>query len=555
MKGNAKILKLARKSILKLVPYSSARSEFSEISGDQIYLDANENTLGSAVELPYVKGELNRYPDPLHTEMRKKLAEIKKIKPEQIFIGNGSDEAIDLLLRVFCEPSKDSILITPPTYGMYQVIADVQSVNIKKAPLDSEYQLDLPLIKKNLKADSKILFICNPNNPTGNAYNLKQIEELIKAAKGIVVVDEAYIDFSEQKSAISLLPKYQNLVILQTMSKAWGMAGARIGFAYANTTIINLLNKIKFPYNLSAMTQSAGLEALHNAAFLERSIKEIVEERERLAEALTFSEHVRRVYPSDANFLLVKFDNAAKAYQKFISNGVVTRDRSSTPGCENCIRISIGDREENNTLLKALGIKVEDSDTTDSRQAVYHRKTKETDIKVTLSAVKKNVSVQSGLGFLDHMLTLFAVHSGLGLKLVCKGDLHVDAHHSVEDCAIALGTALRQMLLDCKGIERYGFYLPMDEASSQVAVDISGRNHLEWNVVFSGNQIGQISASLFKHFFKSFSDAAKITLHIQAKGEDDHHVIEAVFKAVARALKVAISKNSDAGIPSSKGIL
>jgi histidinol-phosphate aminotransferase len=546
------IIKLARQAIIDLVPYSSARSEFKGKA--DILLDANENAYGSAIDLPYVTKALNRYPDPQQFELKTKVARLKGIKSEQVFIGNGSDEAIDLLIRVFCEPKKDSILITPPTYGMYKVIADIQGVKVEEAPLDKEYRLVLESIQKKLHK-SKILFICSPNNPTGNAFDLKEIEILLKASNAIVVVDEAYVDFSGKGSAISLLKKYKNLVVLQTLSKAWGLAGARIGFAFSHPELLQLLSKIKFPYNLSVLAQSAGLEALDNIDFLTNSVSHLVEERERVAEYLMFSDKVERVFPSDANFLLVKFKDSKQVFEKLIINGIITRDRSAARFSEGCIRITIGTREENDLLLGVLGIKLDGVLDLDSREATLRRKTKETDIKVSLSSKDKTIKVDTGIGFLDHMLILFATHSGLGIKLVCRGDLQVDEHHSVEDCAISVGLALRKFLGDCKGISRYGFYLPMDEAWSQIALDISGRSFLVWNVKLNQVRVGDISSSLFEHFFRSFCEASKITLHIKAEGQDDHHIIEAVFKGVARALRMAVSHDASAEIPSSKGSL
>lgn len=355
-KGDYKNIKLieglARRAILDLVPYSSARSEY--VGKSEILLDANENTFGSAVDLPSVCSHLNRYPDPLQIDLRNKLAKLYKVNSNQIFVGNGSDEAIDLLLRVFCEPGKDAILITPPTYGMYEVIANVQGVLIQRANLSSDFTVDYSGIKKTINSKSKIVFICSPNNPTGNKVEFSEIVKIAKLTAGILVVDEAYIDFAEQDSAISLLQRFPNIVVLRTLSKAWGMAGIRTGFAIAHPRIISLLQKIKFPYNVSSLSQATALRALDQKKFLSTVVAKIKTERARLSEQLSKNPDVVKVFPSDASFILVKFKNSNLAFNKLNASGIIVRDRNNTKGCENCLRISIGTREENNSIIACL---------------------------------------------------------------------------------------------------------------------------------------------------------------------------------------------------------
>jgi histidinol-phosphate aminotransferase len=334
---------LVRKNILTMKPYSSARDEFKGEA--EIFLDANE----SPYQTPY-----NRYPDPLQWDVKKKLAEIKGVKPEQIFLGNGSDEAIDLLIRAFCEPNQDSILITEPTYGMYSVCADVNAVNLQRVLLTPDFDLDLEAIPNTFDATTKIIFLCSPNNPTGNLLDRDKIIQVLKRFYGLVVIDEAYIDFAKSKSFTQELEKYPNLVILQTFSKAWGLAGLRLGMCFASEAIINVLNKIKYPYNVNVRTQALALDALENAHVKEAWVKEIVKERSKLMKAVSKLEITQHVYPSDGNFFLVRVNDASDTYQYLLDQGIIVRDRSRVTLCYNCIRITVGTPEENERLLTAL---------------------------------------------------------------------------------------------------------------------------------------------------------------------------------------------------------
>ncbi len=340
-----KLENLVRENIKRLMPYSSARTEFSGAA--RIFLDANENSFGSPLPRNY-----NRYPDPLQTEIKKIITKKQNIKPAEIFIGNGSDEAIDLLVRIFCEPRKDNILICPPTYGMYRVSAEINDVAIKCANLTKDFQLDFSAIKKVTDNNTKLLFVCSPNNPTGNSLN--GISKLVKEFNGIVVVDEAYIHFSSGNSLVSGINNFPNLVVLQTFSKAWGLAGLRVGLAFANEEIIKLFNKVKPPYNISQIAQEAILEALENETDVEKVIAEIVTEREKLAKNLQKLSFVERIYPSDANFLLVKTTGANAIYQFLLDEKIVIRNRNNVELCEGCLRITIGTPEENESLIEAL---------------------------------------------------------------------------------------------------------------------------------------------------------------------------------------------------------
>jgi histidinol-phosphate aminotransferase len=351
--------KLVRENIKSLKPYSSARHEFKGEAA--VFLDANENSYGSSVLLPSPKGEgpgmrLNRYPDPLQWQLKFEIAKIKGVPAENIFIGNGSDEVIDLAYRIFCEPGKDNVVICPPTYGMYEVSADINDVAIKKINLTKEFNLDTEGILNATDENTKLVFICSPNNPTGNNMNRIDVEMLLNNFPGIVLIDEAYINFSRQKTFIQELTEYPNLIVMQTMSKAWGLAALRLGLCYASLDIIDLFNKVKPPYNINKASQQLALEALQQTGQVNDWIKEVVSERSSLEKVLAKFSFVEKIYKSDANFLLVKVKDANALYDYLSSNGIVVRNRSKEALCENCLRITIGTPDENRTLIKALDL-------------------------------------------------------------------------------------------------------------------------------------------------------------------------------------------------------
>ncbi|MEO5650672.1 MAG: histidinol-phosphate transaminase [Ginsengibacter sp.] len=339
--------KLVRENIKKLTPYSSARNEFKGEAS--VFLDANENPFGSPLPENF-----NRYPDPLQWQVKFALAKIKGVPAENMFIGNGSDEVIDLANRIFCHPAKDNVIICPPTYGMYEVCANINEVEIKKVPLLNDFQLDVEGILTATDQNTKLLFICSPNNPTGNNMNRGDIEILLNNFTGLIIIDEAYINFSRQKTFIQELTEYPNLIVMQTLSKAWGLAGLRLGLAFASLEIIDLFNKVKPPYNINASSQQLTLEALGNTAQVNEWIKEIVDQRKRMVEELSFFPFVEKIYESDANFLLMKVEDAHSLYKYLMNKKIVVRNRSKETLCENCIRITIGTLEENKTLLEAL---------------------------------------------------------------------------------------------------------------------------------------------------------------------------------------------------------
>lgn len=337
------INKLLRENIRLLKPYSSARDEFS---GEAIaFLDANENPFNS----PW-----NRYPDPRQVKLKTRVGEIKNIPVSRIFLGNGSDEPIDLLFRAFCEPGKDNVVSIHPTYGMYRVAADTNNVTVNLVSLSSEFELDADAVLNAATADTKIIFLCSPNNPSGNALDNNAMLRIIENFSGIVVADEAYIDFCPEKSLLPLLGQYPNLVILQTFSKAWGMAGLRLGMAFAAESIIDVLSRIKYPYNLSILTQQKGLELLSDEKQMLDWVAVILKEREKMIANLKKYPFVAKIYPTDANFVLVKTHDPRGIYQYLVDEKIIVRDRSSISLCEGCLRISIGSPEENATLIEAL---------------------------------------------------------------------------------------------------------------------------------------------------------------------------------------------------------
>ncbi|MCX8492183.1 MAG: histidinol-phosphate transaminase [Cyclobacteriaceae bacterium] len=340
---NFELNKLVRSNVAKLKPYSSARDDFRGEAS--VFLDANENPFPT---------EYNRYPDPHQKKLKKKIGEIKGVDPNQIFLGNGSDEPIDLLIRAFCEPGRDNVLIPQPTYGMYTVSAEVNAVSIKTIPLTSDFDIDVELTKNTWDDRTKLLFLCSPNNPSGNLLDLDKIQVLLKEFPGIVIVDEAYIDFTNYDGFVPLLNSFPNLVILQTLSKAWGLASLRLGMCFASKEIIAVLNKIKPPYNINGITQQIVLTRLEEIELKNKWVAEIIDAREFIENELIKIPAVQIVYPSQANFLLIKITNAKSVYQSLIAKGIVLRDRSNVLLCGDCLRITIGTTEENKILISEL---------------------------------------------------------------------------------------------------------------------------------------------------------------------------------------------------------
>ncbi|MDE5945057.1 MAG: histidinol-phosphate transaminase [Rikenella sp.] len=551
------IRSLFRANVREMAPYSTARDEYAGDLG--IYLDANEN--------PFENG-FNRYPDPHNRRIRTKVSEMRGVSSDRIFVGgNGSDEAIDLLFRVFCEPREDEALAISPSYGMYRVAAATNDVRLTEVALAEEFRLDADRFLAAATPRTKLAFLCSPNNPSANLLDPAEVERVIRGFDGVVVLDEAYIDFADHEGFLSRLDEFPNLVVLQTLSKAWGMAGIRIGFAFAGPEIVAAMERIKYPYSVNVITERLVLGELEKEAERREQIAVLVDERKKLIVALERLPMVRRVFPSDANFLLVRVDEPRRVYDRLIERGIIVRDRSRIPGCEGCLRLTVGTPEENAALIEAMAQL--DEPTPDGatftpvrsggRRATVSRRSRETDISITLSLDPVSGSesqIATGLGFFDHMLEQIVHHGGFALQLSARGDLAVDEHHTIEDTALVLGEAFRLALGDKRGIGRYGFALPMDESRALVLLDFGGRIATRWKVEFRRERIGDVPTEMFEHFFDSFAQAARCNLHIAARGRNEHHKIEAVFKAFARALRMAVERKPlDFNLPSSKGLL
>ena len=537
------IYSLARPNIRNLAPYSTARDECQVKIGS--FLDANEN--------PFANG-YNRYPDPRQAELKSLISRIKGIPVMNMFVGNGSDEAIDLCFRIFCEPAVDNAVSIAPTYGMYRVAADINNVQMREVPLGEGFSLPVEALLEACDANTKLMFVCSPNNPTGNAFPVSEILELAEAFDGMLVVDEAYIDFSSERSLTEYLAEYPNLIVLQTLSKAYGMAALRLGLAFGDKRTMSMFANVKYPYNisLSSMEKAMGL--------LVRDVKAEVEvikaERSRMAEALATLPRVRKVWPSDANFLLVEVDDARGLYDELLAAQVIVRDRSKVLACAGCLRITVGTPAENDKVLAVIG-GLKPESVVQKRAAKVVRKTRETRIEVSVDLDGKGTDgIDTGLKFLDHMLDQILHHAGISLSVKATGDLEVDEHHTMEDVAIVLGEALIKALGDKRGIERYGFVLPMDESKAMVLMDLGGRIEFVWDVEFKREYVGDVPTEMFWHFFRSLGAAMSCNLHISAKGDNDHHIAEGIFKAFARALKMAVRKEEFSySLPSSKGVL
>ena len=343
---NFDINNLVRENVKSMKPYSSARDEFEDFdTAEMIFLDANEN--------PFQNG-VNRYPDPQQSSVKVVLAKQRNINPNQILLGNGSDEVLDLLFRAFCEPKIDNVITLPPTYGMYSVLSNLNNIENREVLLSTDFQPQVEKILETVDANTKIIFLCSPNNPTGNSFSDESVTQLLQNFKGLVVIDEAYIDFSDKESWLAKIDQYPNLVITQTLSKAYGLAGIRLGICYGSAAVISVLNKIKPPYNVNELTQLKALERLSNPEKIKSEITSIIEQRESLLKVLNEVDFVEKIYPTEANFILIKVDDANKRYDELIAKGIVIRNRTTQPLCENTLRLTIGTKEENKKLIEAL---------------------------------------------------------------------------------------------------------------------------------------------------------------------------------------------------------
>lgn len=546
--------KLVRPEVLSSKSYSSARMENQNL--DLILLDANESP-----EPPYGEqgSRLNRYPDPQPEGLKRRLCEIYGVERNQLLMTRGIDEGIDLLIRTFCRPGLDAIAYAPPTYSYYKVAASFNAAKSIEIPQCSGFSLDLKALCEVTSV--KLIFICRPNNPTGSMPSLEDLKVLCAARSedSLVVVDEAYIEFCDEDSATSLLADCPNLVIMRTLSKAYGLAGIRIGSLIASEEIIKLLKKVLPPYPIPTICATKALEVLSPVGmfYLKRRLETNKVERALLFQRLMSSPRIERVFPSQANFLLFTSPHSKQIYRELKESGLVVRDRSDD--VPNSLRVSIGRSQDNELFLAALQIKSSDLEST-QRRGSKSRKTNETEVfcEVLFDSQKGNL-ISTGILFFDHMLEQLAAHSGISLSLNALGDVGVDVHHTVEDVAIVLGEALKEALGNKRGIERYGFLLSMDESQTNLSLDLSGRAAIVFDFSFPSERVGDFPTEMISHFFESLSASLGAGIHIKTVGKNAHHMAESIFKAFGRSLKQAVeineSRKKAEQLPSTKGLL
>ncbi|MGB2095866.1 MAG: histidinol-phosphate transaminase [Candidatus Puniceispirillaceae bacterium] len=551
--NSAMISQRARPEILAMGGYVSARS-IEKSNRGTIFLDANE----CAFE-PFIGAQnLSRYPEQQPTALQEAICRWLDVSRRHITITRGADEAIDCLVRAFCVPGQDNIVICPPTFAMYAQSATLQNAEVRQAKLDRKFDLDVNLINQTTDNNTKIIFVCSPNNPTANLMNRARILQLCTdyAKTALVVVDETYVEFADSESLIPCLDAHANLVILRTLSKSHAAAGLRCGVAVARSDVTELLQKVLAPYPLAQPVVDAALTILSakSQSVLAAKRRDIVTRRDQVAAMLAASAEIVEVLPSDANYLLVRVKDAADLWEKCRASGIILRNQSHQPGLENTVRVSIGSDEDMQAFIGV--VKGESlSGRSDQRVETVIRKTNETaiSVRVNLDAATP-VRINTGIGFYDHMLDQIAKHGGFSLEIECDGDLHIDPHHSVEDCAIALGQAIRLALGDKRGIGRYGFFLPMDESQVKVALDFGGRFYLDFKADFPESHVGDLPTDMVPHVFYSLAENMQANLHIAVTGENTHHMVEACFKGFGRALRQAIRRDGDE-MPSTKGSL
>jgi histidinol-phosphate aminotransferase/imidazoleglycerol-phosphate dehydratase/histidinol-phosphatase len=546
--GNARIsvaARLGRPDIIALPPVDIAGAP---VPGT-IRLDANENPYSALVQ---GQAALNRYPDPQPAQLARRMADLYGVDPARLWVTRGSDDAIDLLLRAFCAATLDSVVVVEPTFSAYAQFARIQGARVITARLTGDFVFDESLLLSAIgDASPKLLFLCTPNNPTGTEIAPDAIRRLTAALPDtLVVVDEAYGEFTDAPSFAGATNG--NLVVLRTLSKAYGLAGARIGCVIAGPDIIQLVAKVSPPYPLPQPSIEAAVTALgpeRMPAHASR-ISLILAERSRVAAALAAIDEIRSVR-AGGNFLFLDVADPGALAARLAAAAVRVRFRpKAAPGG---VRVSIGLPAENDALLAVFGLAPASS----GRRADIVRDTKETRIVVAVDLDRPDQRrIDSGIPFYDHMLDQVASHGGFGLNLACSGDLAIDPHHSIEDVAIALGQALRAALGDKRGIGRFGFALPMDETSAEVLIDLSGRPFAKFDGRFDSDTVGGLPTQMVPHIFRSLADSLGAAIHVRVTGDNDHHKVEACFKALGRALRqgLAIEGRGDS-LPSTKGLL
>lgn len=538
---------LARPNIAAMTAYSARGA-----STGALHLDANESPWAPPPGTAMVES-YNRYPAQQPAALRQRLADIYGVTPDEIAMGRGADELIDVMVRAFCRPGKDSILLSSPTFSFFHTVAALQDCAVIDVPSNPDLLPDMDAMVDTVAAKQpKITFLCSPNNPTGASIAEADVLRICEASNALVILDEAYIEFSDHPSLAAKRPR--NLVIMRTLSKLYGLAGVRLGAAIADDVVIDLILKVLPPYPVPKPVIDTAMAALSAPAMAiieqRRDILKI--ERDRLLKALDQSSYVAKTYASDANFILFKASDEEALLSRLAKANIRIRDfRSKMPGH---FRLSIGTPEENDLALAAFGVG-ETLAGAQGRTGEIFRTTKETDVAIRVDLDDASVvRIDTGLGFYDHMLEQIAKHGGLGLTCVVKGDLEIDAHHTVEDTALALGSALKQALGDKAGIGRYGFVMPMDETQARVAIDLSGRPAATFKGDFPTDHVGEFAVEMCPHFFASLAQTLGAAIQIEVDGENSHHMIEACFKGVGRALRPALAV-SGTDLPSTKGVL
>lgn len=545
--------RLARPEIVAFQAYDIAANN-PLATPDAIKLDANENPYPSLVEGP-LAASVNRYPDPQPSRLKSALAALYGVESPNVVITRGADDAIDMLVRAFCRPGIDSVAICQPSFPAYAHFVRLQGAQLVETRLSPTFDFDPRAFLGEVAGveNLKLAFICTPNNPTGNEVDPELILQVAQALpETIIVADEAYLDFSATPSLAPEASRRPNLIVLKTLSKAFGLAGARVGCAIGEPETIAMAARALPPYPMPSPSVDAALRALapscrplHN-----ERIARIKADRERLASLLANSPVVRSVHSGGGNFLFLEVDDAEHLATRMRKLGIRVRFRpNAAPGG---VRVTIGTEVENEALLSAFGV---EADRSSGRRAEVVRNTSETKIAVAVDLERSEPrKIETGLPFYDHMLDQIAAHGGFSLLLSCEGDIEVDAHHSIEDCAIVLGSALSKALGDKRGIRRFGFTLPMDEAEARVLIDLSGRPYCRFQGRFASTNLGDYPTQMTAHVFRSLADSMGAAIHVKVEGINDHHKTEACFKAFGRALRDAIRAEGEA-LPSTKGVL
>lgn len=546
--------RLARPEILALPPADIAAQANDAFPAGAIKLDANENPFAPLVGGTLAAG-LNRYPEPQPAALRGTMAALYGVAQRNLILTRGGDDAIDILIRTFCRGAEDAVSICTPTFSAYAQFARLQGARVLEVPLPDSFDFDADAFIAAVAGERnlKLAFLCSPNNPTGNVVPPAEILRTADALpETIIVLDEAYLEFSEAESLAGEAARRDNLVVIRTLSKAYGLAGARVGCAIATEQIIALIGRALPPYPLPTLSIEAALATLSPSRRLvhDERIRKLKEDRERIAGLLAASPIVKSVRSGGGNFLFLEVEDPEGLARKLQALGIRVRFRpQAAPGG---VRLTIGTDAENDAALAAFGVP---GARLRHRRADAVRDTRETQIAVSVDLDKADPRrIATGLPFYDHMLDQVASHGGFSLILSCTGDLEIDAHHSLEDCALALGTALSRALGDRRGIGRFGFSLPMDEAEAHVLIDLSGRSYSLFEGDFGTSHIGAYPTEMTRHIFRSLADSLGAAIHVRVTGDNDHHKTEACFKAFGRALRQAIARDGEA-LPSTKGVL